>query len=48
LKYDSDYESTEYKYHDLLIDIFKSSDRYADKLDESKERAIRIQYDSDD
>ena len=48
LKYDSEYEWNEYKYHDLLINAFNESERYKDKLDESKERAVRIQYSSND
>jgi len=48
LKYNSEYKWDESKYHDLLINAFKWSDRYKEKLDESKERAVRIQYDSND
>lgn len=48
LKYDENFKWDEKKYHELLINIFKSSDRYEDKLDISKERAIRIQYDAND
>lgn len=48
LKYNSDYEGSEYKYHNLLIDCFEKSDSYKDKLDKTKERAVRIQYDEND
>lgn len=48
LNYKEDREWEEYKYHELILDCLKNSDRYKDKLDESKERAIRVQYDAND
>lgn len=48
LNYKEDWEWEEHKYHDLILDCLKESDRYRDKLDESKERAIRVQYDAND
>lgn len=48
LKSNEDFEWDERKYHQLLIDIFEWSERYKDKLDKSKERSIRIQYDAND
>lgn len=47
-KYIKDFEGNEKEYHNLLIDLFSESDRYKDKLDLSKERSVRIQYDSND
>ncbi len=48
LNYKEDREWEEYRYHELILNCLKNSDRYKDKLDETKERAIRIQYDADD
>lgn len=48
LDYRDDWAWEEYKYHGLLLGCLKKSDRYKDKVDESKERAIRVQYDSND
>ena len=48
LKYRDDWDWEEHKYHDLILDCLKESDRYKDKIDESKERAIRVQYDAND
>lgn len=48
LNYRDDWDWEEYKYHGLLLDCLKESDRYKDKIDTSKERAIRVQYDAND
>lgn len=48
LNYKKEWEWEECKYHALIIDCLKNSERYKAKLDESKERAIRVQYDSND
>lgn len=48
LNYKEDREWEEYKYHELILSCLKNSDRYKDKLDETKERAVRVQYGAND
>lgn len=48
LNYKEEWDGEEHNYHGLILDCLKASGRYKDKIDESKERAIRVQYDSND
>lgn len=48
MKYNPDWEWNEKNYHQVIINVLENSDRYKDKLDKTKERAIRINYDESD
>ena len=48
MKYDEEYKGEEKKYHEIIIDVLEGSDKYESKLDLTKERAIRINYDAND
>lgn len=48
MKYNPDWEWNEKNYHQVMINLLENSDRYKDKLDKTKERAVRINYDESD
>lgn len=48
LKYNSNYDNNPKKYYEDLYDCLKWSDRYKDKVTNEKERAVRVEYGSND
>lgn len=48
MKYNEDWDWNEKKYHEEIIKILENSDRYKDKLNKKKERAIRVHYTEND
>ena len=48
LKYNSDYDNNPKKYYEDLYNCLQWSDRYKDKVTDEKERAVRVEYGSND
>lgn len=48
MKYNEDYNWNEKLYHQIIIDELKNSDKYRTKINLTKDRSIRIDYDVND